>query len=276
MYLSCISCGMNTLFFWISKLAWFVIAPDSLLLLLILCVCILLWRKKYRLAQWVLGAVMFVLLIVGLFPVGQWVFYPLETRFPTNPPLPESVTGIIVLGGGEDALLSELWHQIEVGPAAERLLSFLALAKQYPQAKLVFTGGSGSLLNQEYKGASVAEMLFQEHGLDLSRLVLEDQSRNTYENAVCSKALVRPSPGETWILITTAWHMPRSVGIFRKVGWSVIPYPVDHWTRPGSLLSMDLDLAGHLSDFKIATKEWVGLLSYYISGKTSALFPRED
>jgi uncharacterized SAM-binding protein YcdF (DUF218 family) len=267
---------MDTLFFWISKLAWFVIAPDSLLLLLILCVCVLLWRKRYRPARWLLGVIVFVLLVVGLFPVGQWVFYPLESRFPANPTLPESVTGIVVLGGAEDTLCSEIWKQVEVNGRVERLLSFLTLAKQYPQAKLVFTGGSGSLLDQEFKGASVAKMLFQEHGLDLSRLILEDQSRNTYENAVCSKTLVNPDPDETWILITTAWHMPRSVGIFREVGWPVIPYPVDHWTAPGNLLEIGFDLTGHLHNLKFATKEWVGLLSYYISGKTSALFPDED
>jgi len=267
---------MDTLFFWISKLAWFVIAPDSLLLLLILWVCVLLWRKRYRPARWLLGVIVLVLLIVGLFPVGQWVFYPLESRFPANPTLPESVTGIIVLGGAEDAVLSEIWKQVEVNGRAERLLTFLTLAKQYPRAKLVFTGGSGRLLDQEFKGASVAKTLFQEHGLDLSRLILEDQSRNTYENAVCSKTLVNPDPDETWILITTAWHMPRSVGIFREVGWPVIPYPVDHWTVPGNLLEIGFDLAGHLRNLKIATKEWMGLLSYYISGKTSALFPDED
>jgi uncharacterized SAM-binding protein YcdF (DUF218 family) len=267
---------MDTLFFWISKLAWFVIAPDSLLFLLILGVCILLWRKRYRPARRLLGVIVGALLIVGLFPVGQWVFYPLEIRFSANPKLPESVTGIVVLGGGEDALRSELWHQIEVNDAAERLLAFLSLAKQYPLAKLVFTGGSGKLLDQEFKGASVAELLLQEHGVDSSRLVLEHQSRNTYENATCSKALIKPGPEETWVLITTAWHMPRSVGIFRKVGWSVIPYPVDHWTDPGGLLEMGWDPAGNLRDLKIATKEWVGLLSYYISGKTSALFPGEN
>jgi len=273
---SCIRCAMDTLFFWISKLAWFVIAPDSLLFLLILCACILLWRKRYRPARRLLGVTVLVLLIVGLFPVGEWVFYPLETRFSANPTLPESVTGIIVLGGAEDALRSELWNQTELGECAERLHSFLTLARQYPQAKLVYTGGSGSLRDQEFKGASVAKMFLEEHGLDLLRLQLEDQSRNTYENATCSKVLVNHSPDETWILITTAWHMPRSVGIFRKVGWPVIPYPVDHWTKPGKLLEIDWDVAGHLRNLKIATKEWVGLLSYYISGKTSALFPDED
>lgn len=267
---------MDTLFFWISKLAWFVIAPDSLLLLLLLCVCVLLWRKRYRPARWVLGVIMLVLVIVGLFPVGQWLLYPLESRFPTNPPLPESVTGIIVLGGGEDARRSEVWKQVEFNDAAERLLTFLTLAQQYPQAKLVFSGGSGCLLDQEFKGASVAKMLLEGHAVDLSRLVLEHQSRNTFENAVCSKTLVNPNPDETWILITTAWHMPRSVGIFRKVGWPVIPYPVDHWTDPSSFMEIGLDLAGNLRDLKIGTKEWVGLLSYYLCGKTNALFPAED
>jgi uncharacterized SAM-binding protein YcdF (DUF218 family) len=267
---------MDTVFFWISKLAWFVIAPDSLLFLLMLCVCVLLWRKRYRLARFLLGLIAFGLLIVGLLPVGQWVLYPLETRFSTNPELPETVTGIVVLGGGEDAERTALWRQIEVNDAAERLLAFLRLADQYPEAKLVFTGGSGCLLDQEFKGASVAKILLEEHDVDSSRLVLEHQSRNTYENATCSKALVNPQPGETWILITTAWHMPRSVGIFRKVGWPVLPYPVDHWTKPGRLLSVGFDVAGNLRDLKVGAKEWLGLLSYYVSGKTSALFPAED
>jgi uncharacterized SAM-binding protein YcdF (DUF218 family) len=266
----------NTLFFWISKSVWFVIAPDSLLFLCILCVCILLWRKRYRPARWLLSIIVVVLLIVGLFPLGQWLFFPLETRFTSNPPLPKSVAGIIVLGGGEDALRSEHWQQVEVNDGAERLLAFLKLAKRYPQAKLVFTGGSGCLLDQEFEGASVAKMLLEEHDVDISRLALEHQSRNTYENAIFSKALVNPGSEETWVLITTAWHMPRSVGIFRKVGWPVIPYPVDHWADPEGHLDIGWDPAGNLRDLKIATKEWVGLLSYHVSGKTSALFPDED
>lgn len=265
---------MNTLFFWTSKLVWMLLKPESLLLILLLAALILRKRKRPRAARWLLVSLSGVLLVAALFPVDEWLFYPLETRFQTNPPLPESVDGILCLGGGEDAERSSLWEQVEVGDGAERLIYLLMLAKRYPQAKLVFTGGSGDIFDQSISGATVAERLFHDLGLDRSRLILESKSRNTYENALYSKALVKPQEGETWILVTTAWHMPRSVGVFRKQGWSVLPYPVDHWTKPGELMRVKYDLSGRLRNLQFAAHEWVGLLAYYVTGKTSALFPQ--
>ena len=265
---------MNTLFFWTSKLVWLLLRPDSLFLILLVVALVLRKRKRPRAARWLLMSLSAVLLMTALLPVDEWLFYPLETRFQTNPPLPESVDGILCLGGGEDAKRSSLWEQVEVGESAERLISLLILAKRYPQAKLVFTGGSGSIFDQSSSGTTVAKRLFHDLGLDPSRLILESESRNTYENALYSKALVEPQEGETWILITTAWHMPRSVGVFRKQDWSVLPYPVDHWTQPGELMRVQFDLSGHLQNLQFGAKEWVGLLVYYVTGKTSALFPR--
>jgi len=264
---------MEPMFFWISKLAWMMIAPDNLLLFLLLIAWILLRRGAYRPATWLLGCVTIVLMSVALFPVGEWLLYPLEIRFPANPKLPDRVDGIIVLSGSENAVLSNLWHQVELRDSAEREIAFLELAGRYPKAKLVFTGGSGSMIHQDDKAADVAEKLFDKLGFDSSRVTFERNSRNTFENAMLSKELVRPHPGQTWILVTTAWHMPRSVGIFCKAGWPVIPYPVDHWTKPGKLLRIDLDLSGHLRDLVIGAREWVGLLAYYVSGKTTVLIP---
>ena len=267
---------MNTLFFWTSKLVWMLLRPDSLLLILLLTALVLRKRKRPRAARWLLMSLSVALFMAALFPVDEWLFYPLETRFQTNPPLPESVDGILCLGGGEDAKRSSLWEQVEFGDSAERLISFLMLAQRYPQAKLVFTGGSGNIFDQSSSGATVAKRLFHDLGLDPSRLILESESRNTYENALYSKALVEPKAGETWILVTTAWHMPRSVGVFRKQDWSVLPYPVDHWTQPGELMRVQFDLFGHLRNLQHGAKEWVGLLAYYVTGKTSALFPQQD
>ncbi len=249
------------------------IGPENLFLFLLLITWILLWRGAYRPAKLLLGFVIIVLMVVALFPIGEWLLYPLETRFPVNPALPEKIDGIIVLSGSEDAILSSLWNQVELGDGAERDIAFLELARRYPSAKLVFTGGSGSLMHQEYKAADVAHRLFDKLGLDLSRVTFERNSRNTFENAVLSKELVRPNPGQKWILITSAWHMPRSVGIFCKAGWPVIPYPVDHWTMPGKLLRIEVELSGHLRGLAAGVKEWVGLIAYYFSGKTTALFP---
>ena len=264
---------MHSLFFWTSKLVWLALSPDTLLLILLVAGWVLLWRGAHRPARRLLGLVVIVLTVIALLPVGEWILYPLERRFPADPNLPASIDGIIVLGGGEDPVRSALWNQVEMGDSAERALAFLVLARRYPRAKLVVTGGSGSMLQQKYKGADVMRRLCEEQGLDVSRITFERLSRNTYENATFSKALVRPGPGERWILVTSAWHMPRSIGIFRKVGWPMIPYPVDHWTDRGRLLRIDLDLTSHLRDLTVGVKEWIGLSAYFITGKTTALVP---
>ena len=254
-------------------MVWTVIAPDSLLLLLVLAAWVLLLRGATRWAKRILGFVSITMLVLSFLPVGEWVLAPLEERFPPNPKLPPRVDGIIVLGGAEDALRTAAWDQVVVNDAAERFLASIALARRYPEAKLLFTSGSGSPLDQQHKGADVARKLYAEQGLDPSRLVYEDQSRNTVENAVLSKAIVKPAPGETWILLTSAFHMPRSVGIFCKQAWPVVAYSVDHRTVRGHLLHHDIGLLGNLNKLALGVKEWVGLIAYYATGKTSALFP---
>ena len=270
---------MDTLFFWISKLAWKLIAPDIVLLLLILLGCALLFLGKERVAKKVLAASCVLLIIVSLIPLYRVMLHPLETRFPTNPPLPQHLDGIVVLSGSEDPYLSSRWNQAIVGGTAERNLTFLAMARKYPEARLVFSGGASSLsqTGQEYKAADVAKKMFYDQGLDLDRVTFERESRNTFENAALTKKLVQPGEGEQWLLITTAWHMPRAIGIFCKQAWPMIPYPVDHATAPewrDSLhLSLNFSLAGNLRNLNIATREWIGLSAYYLTGKTTELFP---
>src|SRR5690606_25038385 len=135
----------------------------------------------------------------------------------------------------------------------------------------VFTGGSGSLVNQVYKEAEWSKKLFAQQGMDITNIIFEGQSRNTYENALYSKRLANPRPYENWLLITTAFHMPRAVGVFCKAGFPVIAYPVDHWTLPENLLRIEWNFTAHFYDFNIALQEWVGLLVYRLTGKTAGL-----
>ena len=178
---------METLFFSVAKLAWSVVAPESLLLVLVVSAWILLMRGAIRWARRTVGLAAIAMLVMAVLPVGEWVLYPLEARFPPNPALPQRIDGIIVLGGAEDPLTTAAWGQVSVNASAERFLASIALARRYPGARLVFTSGSGSLLNQEDKGADVARKLYAEQGLDVSRIVFEDQSRNTAENVALSK-----------------------------------------------------------------------------------------
>lgn len=266
---------MDTLFFYISKLIWLLVSPDSLFLILVIFSLILLYVGKQQLAKIVLTLTIGLLLIIAFFPVGEWLLYPLESRFQTNPTLPNKIDGIIVLSGAEDTERSILWDQVELGGAAERDLMFISLARQYPKAKLIFTGGIGSLTQQEYKGADVAKKLFQQQGLDTNKIIFERESRNTYENVIFSKKIIKPIQNKNWILITTSWHMPRSVGIFCKVGWPVIPYPVDHQTKKDHLYRVDFNLAKNLKVLKTGIKEWMGLFAYYLAGKTTSVLPRQ-
>lgn len=266
---------MDTLFFILSKIIWAIISPENWIFILILVSLVHLYMGKYRHAKIFLSTATVLIFIIALLPAGKWMLYPLETHFTTNPTLPEKVDGIIVLSGAEAAERSHIWQQVELGGAAERTLYFMALARQYPDAKLIFTGGTGSLTKQEYKGADVAKKLFAEQGFDTNKIIFERESRNTYENVIYSKKMIQPKKNENWIVITTSWHMPRSVGLFCKAGWPVIPYPVDHETNKDNPFTISFSFLSNLSSLKTAIKEWVGLVAYYFSGKTTSILPKQ-
>ncbi len=265
---------MDSAFFWLSKLLWMVVAPGSLLVLCALIGWIAVLRGYGRVAKWSLSLLISAMLVISIYPIGHWMLMPLETRFETNPKLPEHIDGIIVLSGSENTLTANHWQQTEFGATVDRNLAFLALGYQYPEAKMVFTGGTGNLMNQHLKQADVAKQLYIDLNFDISRIQFETQARNTAENAKLTKQLIQPKADEVWLLVTTAWHMPRSVGLFCKLDWSVTPYPVDHWTLPDSVSAIPVwSFTRHLQILDMATKEWLGLLSYYLLGKTPALLP---
>ncbi len=215
-------------------------------------------------------------LAIIVFPVQVLIATPLETRFPQLTTLPEKVDGIIVLGGATDEVLTALHNQASVNQAAERMTAAVSLARHYPNAKLVFSGGSGLTIRGglEINESDVAELFFNSLGITESQLTLEGNSRNTYENVLYSKSLVQPKLEEVWLLVTSAYHTPRAVGVFRKHDWQVIPYPVDYRTT-GSFTKrhVALSLGDKLSIIGLANKEWVGLLAYWSLGRSEGVFP---
>jgi len=265
---------VDSIFFWASKLIWILASPGSVLVIWITIATVLLLRDKIAAAKKNFAIIAIALVTLGFLPIGQWLIIPLENRFATNPPLPDKVDGIVVLSGSEIARLSDHWQQVELNGAGERNFTFMKLARRYPDAQLVYTGGSPSLLNQQYKEADVAKQLYRELGLDVSRIQFERNARNTAENAALSYKMVNPGQDENWLLITTAWHMPRSYGLFCQVGWRVLPYPVDHQVIPGQM-QFQWAFVKNLYDLNVAVKEWVGLTVYYLLGKTSAFLPSD-
>jgi uncharacterized SAM-binding protein YcdF (DUF218 family) len=266
---------MDTLFFVLSKILWPLMQPDALLLYVLLAVLVLIQRGKLKAAKWLTAVSALILMVIAVFPIGDWMLYRLESRFPPNPPLPRQVDGIIVLGGTIDALSSVEWDQVELTASADRLIAFAALANRYPRAQLVMSGGSGDIMAQDYREADVAEGFFQAIGLDTRRVILERESRNTMENVVYSRELAKPTAGENWIVVTSAFHMPRTMGIFCKQQWQIIPWPVDHYTSAAALHRLYFNLLGNLQMLILASHEWAGLFAYRMTGKTSALFPAD-
>jgi uncharacterized SAM-binding protein YcdF (DUF218 family) len=255
------------------KLAWIVLKPSNLLALAFALGLILRLLGRRRTGRALIGGALAAFLLAAVLPLGGWLLSPLENRFPA-PALPERVDGIIVLGGAIEPGLSADRKAISLNGNAERLVAFAALARRYPEAKLVFTGGSGHPLHPDRREGDWIGLFLDAVGIARERVLVERDSRNTDDNARLSKALVKPRAGEVWVLVTSARHMPRSVGIFRQQAWPVIPYPADYLTRHEVGWRFGFNFVGGLAALDAAAYEWFALAYYRLSGRTDAWFPR--
>ncbi|OOY11987.1 hypothetical protein BMG00_13020 [Thioclava marina] len=260
---------MDTLVFIASKLLTLLLRAETWAALLLAAALIALVRGRLRAARGMLSVALAGLLALGIFPLGDLLIAPLERTYPANPQLTH-VDGIIILGGAEDGAGTARHHQVQLNAAAERVTAGLALAHRFPDARILLSGGSGDLRDlarESMPGAEVMAAAFRETGIPQTRLLLESRSRNTSENARFSADLAQPKPGETWVLVTSAFHMRRAVASFERAGWDdVIPYPVDY-RADGFLDGIGWDLAGHLDTVDLAVKEWVGIAAYAASGR---------
>ena len=215
------------MFFVLSKTLGQMLLPANLLIGVGLCGAILLITRWACLGRKLMVAAVVLLAICGFSPLGKLLLYPLESRFPPWDSARGAPDGIVVLGGSIDADLSAAHGTAIVRSAADRIIAAAALAHQYPNARVIFAGGNSNLISNDAREADFAAAIFESLGTSKARLIMERRSRNTQENAEFSKALVAPKSGERWLLVTSAYHMPRAVGLFRKAGFDVEAYPVD-------------------------------------------------
>jgi uncharacterized SAM-binding protein YcdF (DUF218 family) len=266
------------LFFFLSKTLGVMLLPSNFLIGIGILGVILLFSRFAALGRKLVIACIVLLAICGFSPLGNLLLYPLEVRFPPWDAVRGAPDGIVVLGGSIDPQLSARHGVTVFKGATDRIVAAAALAHRHPQARIVFSGGNANLVASDAaKEADYAVSVFESLGISKDRLTMERRSRNTLENAEFSKALVAPKPGERWLLVTSAYHMPRSVGIFRKVGFAVEPYPADWRTGgPADLLTFSTTIGDGLDRVDAATREWMGLVAYWITGKTGAFFPGPD
>lgn len=259
------------LFFPLAKLGWTILAPSHVVLWLALAAAIALIAGRARLGRWLAVVAALVIVGFGVLPTGDWLARGLENQYPRPAAPPARVDGIVDLGGG----LSDGIVAARGAPATAlteaRLVSTFELARRYPDARVVFSGGWG-----RYSDAAAAAYAFGQMGLDPRRLTLESRSHDTFENLLFTKRLVRPRPGEVWVLATSAIQMPRAMQVARKLGWNMVPWPTDYLTSPrGGRRSLAdfVDIADNLERADMALHEEVGLVAYRMRGEGAAAKP---
>ena len=249
--------------FFASKVGWLFAAPSRVLLLAALVAAALGRRGRV-----VVAAALVVIAVVSVVPVGGLALARLEATFP---PLaaPPRIDGVLVIGGALDAQAFDAHPASGFNPAIGRLFEAARLAKVYPQARVLDIGGPTPPDGRSE--ADAAADVLAALGVARERIEIERASRNTYENAVDAAAIAKPKAGEVWVLVTSAFHMPRAVGCFRAAGFDVVADPVDyHWLGEESL---GFDPVGGLEALDLAVHEYVGLVSYRMMGRTDALWP---
>ena len=262
------------MFFLASKLLGFFTVPSNVILILAGAGVLLAATRFASFGRRLTVVAVLLLATAGLSPLGNALILPLEQRFPTRARITAPPDGIIVLGGAISVVLSAARGEPALNETAERVTVTAELARRFPSARIVYSGGNPSLLEDVPGEATVALSLFERLGISRERIEVEDRSLNTEQNAIYTKELVRPKVGERWLLVTSAFHMPRSVGLFRKAGFAVEPYPVD-WRVGGSddLMALSNVAVEGLGRTDAAMREWMGLIAYRATGKIDELLP---
>lgn len=265
------------MFYYLTKIFWLIVQPSSFSVIMIsFGLCILALTKWRRIGFSLAFGGLALILAGGFLPLGNYLVLPLEERFAkvALPSPDEPVTGVIILGGFEDGWVSEGRPGLAINEASERLTEGIRLARRWPGAKVVFTGGVGGLMGRGSDAAGPVGEFLADVGIAKDRILLEPNALNTYQNGKLTRDLLKPKADEKWLLVTSAYHMPRSIGVFRNAGFEVIAAPVDYRTRDArDLLRMFPSIPAGLERLDLGVREWIGLFGYWITGRTDALLP---
>ncbi len=260
--------AINTLtpvdFFTVSKFLEPLLNPGNLLAVILIIAMVVAVIRNLRSGGWIAGGCAGLLLIVLIFPLGAWSLAPLENRFP-HPAWPDRADGALILGGGESSAAFAVRGAAAMIESEGRYAAAIEAMRRYPNLRVVFSAG---------QDVDAARAALEQLGADMRRITFEKHARNSWENFLFSKPVARPRPGETWLLITHASQIPRAMGIARKLNWRFLPWPVDY--RTGLAPTFGLQFSDNLFNLDIATHEWEGLVAYWATGRSTALFPAPE
>ena len=261
--------------FLLSKFLWAVLAPSSLMILMLGYGVMMSFSpssSRAKAGRVLCALAAFCFLVIAIFPVGDWALTPLENRFTFEPPV--HVDGIILIGGDERTEISDARQMPVALDSMRRYLHFAELAKLYPDATLVFSGG---VLfphpDSKTRESDIAQKILGEMGVPVDRMFFEKNSRNTYENAVFTVAFVHPELQQNWLLVTSAWHMPRAIGCFRHAGWNVLPAPAGYFTTGQYSWMPVFRFEEQMHLLTLAAHEYSGLVAYKLLGRIDESWP---
>ena len=258
--------------FYLSKILWLILNPFNIFIFITLLSILLYFIKLSRFSL-IIFLINFVFItFISFLPIGSYLIYTIEKEYHSNINPPEKVDGILILGGATNPLLYNEYDQISLNDSSERLVESVFIIKKFDKAKVIFSGGSGFLNRPGFDNAQVAKSFYKKIGIEIDKIIFEDNSRNTYENIIYSKKIANPKINENWLLITSASHMKRALLIADKNNWDLIPYAVDFKNIKEFKLIPNLNLLSNLNSFQQGSHEWLGLVSYYLMGRTDKVF----
>lgn len=259
------------MFFIFSKALAFILTPSNLIIVIGVVGVLMIVVRWTSFGWFLLVTAIAGLAFAGWSPLGPALLMTLEDRFPKQE-APSNITGIVMLGGAVDIHITEARGSEAWNDQAERITAVAELANKFPNARIILSGGSGHA--EAISESSIAQQALIAMGISETRLELETKSRNTCENASESAISAKPASTDTWLLVTSASHMPRAVACFRAANFLVLPFPVDYHTRGREDFSrIQESIAEGLSQVDLAAHEWVGLVTYRLAGLTHELFP---
>lgn len=252
------------MFYMLAQTFWFLCAPSHLAVWLVLVAAVLLYRNCVRAARRCAVASASILIVAGFSPVGIWLMHPVENLYP-RPTLPAHIDGILVLGGGSDGVIFASRGAPIGDYGLARLAAAAEVARLHPETRVVFSGGPDPVSHWDSEARAAGKILAS-LGVPPQRITLEAASRNTWENFTNSQAIVKPKPSERWLLVTSAFHMPRAMKIAAKVNWPMLPWPSDYMTATGTDFQFR-QYHTNLERTDMAIHEGIGVLVYRLSGK---------
>ena len=258
--------------FFLSKFLWFLFNPFNSILFLFFLSVILNFFKFQKFSKIMLYFTFLLFFIAGALPTGSYLLYLLEKNYHNKVNLPENVDGILILSGATNPFLTKEYDQISLNGAVERLTESIQLMKKYPKAKVFFAGGSGYVEHPDLNHSDVAKKFYESLDVNTKNIFFDKKSRNTYENIVFAKKKFNPNINEKWILVTSAFHLKRAISVGEKLGWELIPYATDYKLGKKFRWKLSTNIFYNLGSLQNSSHEWVGIISYYLMGRSSKIF----